>query len=147
MLHSPSDLALLRIATDCPPNFESWEWALGDGAFKGNHHFLCKYEQPANGLLEEWQVKFNVIVNHFRVRVEQVIGMVKRHSMLQGVFRGSYVLLKAVLDLTVQLTNLKIRLLPPRFRTIGPWPHNPHSASALGKRKRDDTDDGDIEIF
>ena len=45
------------------------------------------------------------------------------------------------------LTNLKIRLLPPRFRTIGPWPHNPHSASALGKRKRDDTDDGDIEIF
>ena len=49
--------------------------------------------------------------------------------------------------LTVQLTNMKIRLLPPRFRTIGPWPHNPHSASALGKRKRDDTDDGDIEIF
>ena len=55
-------------------------------AFKGNHHFLCKYEQPANGLLEEWQVKFNVIINHFRVRVEQVIGMIKRHSML---YKGS----------------------------------------------------------
>ena len=89
-------------------------------------------------------MKYNVIINHFRVRVEQVIGMIKKHSMLQGVFRGSYVLLKAVLALTVQLTNLKIRLLPPRFRTIGPWPHNPHSA--LGKRKRDDTED-DIEIF
>ena len=84
---------------------------------------LCKFEQPANGLLEPWQVKFNVILNHFRVRVEQVIKLIKTHSMLDGVFRGSYVLLKAVLDLTVQLTNLKIRLLPPRFRTIGPWPH------------------------
>ena len=36
------------------------------------------------------------------------------YTMFDGVYRGSYPLLKAAIDLTIQLTNMKIKLAPPR---------------------------------
>ena len=110
------------ILANYPPAFEPWEWGLGDGessmplslVVQANHHILVKFQQPKNGLLFPWQVKMNVIFNYFRLRVEHVIGMIKKHSMFDGVYRGSYPLLKAAIDLTIQLTNMKIKMAPPR---------------------------------
>ena len=84
------------------------------GAFEANHHILVKFQQPKNGLVFPWQVKMNVIFNYFRLRVEHIIGMIKKHTMFDGVYRGSYPLLKAAIDLTIQLTNMKIKMAPPR---------------------------------
>ena len=47
--------------------------------------------------------------------MEHIIGMIKKHSMFDGVYRGSYPLLKAAIDLTIQLTNMKVKMMaPPR---------------------------------
>ena len=80
-----------------PPALLPWEWGLGDGAFKANRHILVKYIQPDDGLLTEQQVYFNTIFNYWRLRVEHIIGEVKNHDMLRGVFRGSIDSAKRVL--------------------------------------------------
>ena len=114
-----------KILEAYPPAFEPWEWGLGDGAFKSNHHILVKYQQPANGILTADQVAMNTIFNYWRLRVEHIIGEVNRHDMFDGVFRGSYILLKSALDLTVHMTQAKIKFSLPRYRTCGPWGHEP----------------------
>ena len=114
-----------------PPAMEPWEWALGDGAFLNNWHVLVKFQQPANGLLTPEEVYFNVIFNYWRLRVEHIIGEVKNHDMFMGVFRGSNILLKAALDLTVHLTNIKLKMALPRYVTCGSWGHRPGSAPSI----------------
>jgi hypothetical protein len=111
-----------------PPALLPWEWGLGDGAFKANRHILVKYIQPDDGLLTEQQVYFNTIFNYWRLRVEHIIGEVKNHDMLRGVFRGSIDLLQACVDITVHLTNVKLKFALPRYETCGPWGHTPGSA-------------------
>jgi hypothetical protein len=110
-----------------PPNFEEWEWGMGDGAFEDNYHILVKYQQPAGGVLTEAQVYMNGLFNYWRVRVEHIIREVKRHDMFCGVYRGSYGLLKSAIDLTVHMTNIKIKCSLPRYETCGPWGHEPGS--------------------
>ena len=110
-----------------PPDFEEWEWGLGDGAFESNNHILVKYQQPPKGLLTEDRVYMNTIFNYWSLRVEHIIGEIKRHDMLAGVFRGSYILLKSAVDLTVNMTQIKIKLALPRYETCGPWGHEPGS--------------------
>jgi hypothetical protein len=78
-----------------------------------------KFQQPRNGLLTPDDVYYNVIFNYWRLRVEHIIGDVKNHDMFSGVFRGSYVLLKGCLDLTVHLTNIKLKFALPRYDTTG----------------------------
>lgn len=116
-----------KILQQHPPDFEPWEWGLGDGAFLSNPHILVKHIQPAGGLLTKPQVTINTIFNYWRLRVEHIIGEIKRHDMFDGVFRGSYVTLKSAIDLTVNMTQIKIKLSLPRYRTLGPWGHEPHS--------------------
>ena len=98
---------------------------IGDGAYTSNWHILIKYQQPEGGVLTKEQVKFNSIFNYWRLRDEHIIGEIKKHDMFDGVFRGSYTILKACLDLTVHLKNVKIKLAPPRYETCGPWTHKP----------------------
>ena len=74
------------------------------------------------------EVEFNSKFNYWRVRVEHIIGMIKKHDMFCGVYRGTYALLKACLDITVHVTNIKIRFSLPRYDTTGPWGHLPGSA-------------------
>ena len=113
-----------------PPALEPWEWGIGDGAFEASWHILVKYQKPALGVLTKPQVKFNAQFNYWRLRVEHIIGVVKRHSALDGTFRGSYAFLQCITDLTVHLTNIKLKLALPRYETVGPWGHTPGSAPA-----------------
>ena len=116
------------IINEHPPNFLPWEWGIGDGAFEAAWHILVKYQKPANGVMTREMVEFNAEFNYWRLRVEHIIGVVKRHDALDGVFRGSYALLQCIVDLTVHLTNVKLKLALPRYETVGPWDHTPGSA-------------------
>jgi hypothetical protein len=107
-----------------PPAMLPWEWGMGDGAFGDSWHIMVKIPE----LLTENEVFFNTIFNYWRLRVEHIIGDVKNHDMLSGVFLGSYAILKASLDLTVHLTNMKLKAALPRYETCGPWGHRPGSA-------------------
>ena len=116
------------IINEHPPAFLPWEWGIGDGAFESAWHILVKYQKPQNGVLTKEMVEFNAKFNYWRLRVEHITGVVKRHAVLEGVFRGSYALLQCVVDLTVHLTNIKLKLALPRYETVGPWGHTPGSA-------------------
>ena len=109
-----------------PPAFLPFEWGMGDGAFESNYHIMVKYQQPPNGVLQTYQVYMNTIFNYWRLRVEHIMSEIKRHDMFDGVFRGSYVILKSAIDLTVHMTNIKLKSNLPRYRTCGPWPHSAH---------------------
>lgn len=119
------DAPILR---ENPPQFEPWEWGIGDGAFIGNPNILVAFQNQEGKQLNDDQLHFNGWFNYWRGRVEHIIGEVKNHDMLSGVFRGSFVLLHAATRLTVHLTNVKIKLNPPRYETVGPWRHEPGSA-------------------
>jgi hypothetical protein len=78
-------------------------------------------------------VEFNAEFNYWRLRVEHIIGAIKRHRALEGTYtyRGSYnVLFQCIVHLhvTVHLTNIKLKLVLPRYETVGPWAHTPGSA-------------------
>ena len=45
--------------------------------------------------------------------------------MFAGVYRGTFSVLQAALNLITHTTNIKIRLAPPRYRVLGPWAHGP----------------------
>ena len=96
--------------------------------------------QPDNGLLEPYKVAMNTIFDYWRLRVEHIMIEIKRHDMFCGVYRGSYSLLKSAIDLTVHMTNIKLRVQPPRYCTCGPWSHNPaeNPDGLFGGRKRGD---------
>ena len=111
-----------------PPALLPWEWGMGDGAFESSWHILVKFQKPVGGVLNREMVQFNAEFNYWRLRVEHIIGVVKRHDALDGVWRGSYALLQCVVDLTVHLTNIKLKLSLPRYENVGPWGHTPGSA-------------------
>lgn len=119
-----------KIITNHPPAFLPWEWGIGDGAFEETPQILVKFQKPAHGCLTREQVEANAKFNYWRLRVEHIIGEIKQHDALDGTFRGSYALLQAIVDLTVNLTNLKLKFAGPRYETTGPWGHMPGSAPA-----------------
>ena len=101
---------------------------MGNGAFKSNWHILIKYQQPEGGVLTKSQVEFNAVFNYWRLRVEHIIGEVKNHDMFDGVFRGSYTILKSAIDLTVHLTNVGIKepWMPSPCARYPGWGNHPH---------------------
>ena len=111
-----------------PPALEWWEWGMGDGAFKANPNIMIKVQQPPDGILTRNQIRANTIFNHWRLRVEHIVGEVKRHAMFSGVYRGSFAVLQAAIKLITHTTNIKLRLAPPRYRVLGPWSHCPDDA-------------------
>ena len=113
-----------------PPPLLPWEWGIGDGAFKRSWHILVKFTKPTDGVLCREMVEWNAGFNYWRLRVEHIIGEVKQPAALRGVFRGSYALLQCVVDMTVHLTNVKLKMALPRYETVGPWRHEPGSAPA-----------------
>ena len=110
---------------------------MGDGAFKANRNIMIKVQQPDGGILTRGQIKANTIFNHWRLRVEHIVGEVKRHSMFSGVYRGSFAVLQAAIKLVAHTTNIKLRLSPPRYRALCPWAHCPDNAlKNVRNRKR-----------
>ena len=48
-------------------------------------------------------------VNYYRQRVEHIIGLVKKHGAFRQPFRGNHVLLRGMVDLTMQMANCAIK--------------------------------------
>ena len=112
------------------PALLPWEWGIGDGAFESTWHILVKYQKPQGGVLSREMVQVNAEFNYWRLRVEHIIGDVKKHDALNGIYRGEYALLQCIVDLTVHMTNVKLKFALPRYETVGPWGHAPGSAPA-----------------
>ena len=108
-----------------PPNFKWWEWGIGDGAFEETPHIMVKIQQPDGGVLTKGDVAVNTVFNYWRLRIEHLMADIKKPDLLSGVYRGSYPLLKAGIDITVHSQNINRKLRLPRYETCGPWPHWP----------------------
>ena len=64
------------------------------------------------------------MLNHFRVRVEHIIGRVKRHGLFRSIrqWRG-HDFAAACVRLVVQLKSLEVRFAGDLYAGNGPWAH------------------------
>lgn len=111
------------------PEREPWEWWLADGAYIGLQNVLCKFKNYANRVMRLWMFEINVMIDHYRARVEHYVKEVKHPAMFQTNFRGSYAMLKASVRITLHMVALKLKTVMdsdgPRNEVCGPWPHRP----------------------
>ena len=65
----------------------------------------------------------NLLLQFYRARNEHLIATLKQgRASLTQKWRGSYSMLRAIVDLSVQLEALQERMLGPRYDVLGPWP-------------------------
>ena len=84
-----------------------------------------------NMVLTEEEMFVNNWVNYYRQRVEHIMAVVKKHAAFRQDFRGSHILLRAMVDLTAQMSNCAIKRgwePVPAMRYPGHdfGPHNAH---------------------
>ena len=88
---------------------EDWEFWFGDAIYRVCDQVLAKFQRDDGALLSDYEVYMNNEVNDARQRVEMINAAVKEHAMFRQAFRGSHVLLRACVDLTIHMTNCKLR--------------------------------------
>ncbi len=96
----------------------------------------CRYDArsrppcwPVNLSLEKQ--RFNKTVQHYRGRVEHIIGQVVDNRMaLCTTWRGSFTLLAAVMKIAAHMVGLQERMKGPRYDVFGPWPVCPPHIAA-----------------
>ena len=75
--------------------------------------------------------RFNKTVQHYRGRVEHLIGQVVDNRMaLCTTWRGSITLLAAVMKIAAHMVGLQERMKGPRYDVFGPWPVCPPHIAA-----------------
>jgi len=75
--------------------------------------------------------RFNKTVQHYRGRVEHLIGQVVDNRMaLCTTWRGSFTLLAAVMKIAAHMVGLQERMKGPRYDVFGPWPVCPPHIAA-----------------
>ena len=88
---------------------EDWELWFGDGAYASCAQVDTKHLREDGGTLSRDQLYVNSRVNHFRQRVEHIMGVIKKHNAFRLAWMGGHDLLEVALDLTVQMTNVALR--------------------------------------
>lgn len=112
--------------------FYPWEYALGDKAYVGCPEFLCEIKKPKGGSLSEEDKYYNKTLQHYRGRVEHLIGdLQKPRKALNSKWKGSFELLAAIMKLSVHMLGLQERMKGPRYDVFGPWPVCPDSVVQL----------------
>jgi hypothetical protein len=110
--------------------FQWWEWWLGDAAYQWCNGVVTRFVQPAGGALWRDEVFMNAYLNHYRQYVEHVMHKIKSHNMWRSTgVRGSRLLIRACMHVTVHLTNVAIkRPWQPEFHCPYPGFHHgtPH---------------------
>jgi len=124
-----------------------WEYGLADGAYRGCTQLIAKYPIDFNNLynpatrshsvyvpLTYEQELLTAMVSHDRQRIEHIVGFVTYHDLFQKKYRGEYSQLRDAVHLTMNMTNVKIRMFAvnatdangrSRYSdTIGPWQHD-----------------------
>ena len=100
-----------------------WEYGLGDKAYIGCPEILTEWKNPSGGTLTAEKVEWNLLLQFYRARNEHLISELKQsRATLSQKWRGSFALLRAIVDLSVQLEALQERMRGPRYDGFGPWP-------------------------
>lgn len=108
---------------------KKWEYGLGDKAYIGCPEILTEWKrpptpkgQPKTSLSSE-KKEWNLLLQFYRARNEHLIAELKQsRAAINQKWRGSFALLRAVVDLSVQLEALQERMRGPRYNVLGPWP-------------------------
>ena len=104
---------------------EVWSWGQGLRRAAADHH---RMEGPEPVPREQ---RFNKTVQHYRGRVEHIIGQVVDNRMaLCTTWRGSFTLLAAVMKIAAHMVGLQERMKGPRYDVFGPWPVCPPHIAA-----------------
>jgi hypothetical protein len=101
-----------------------WEYLLGDGHYGSLSEYITPHTQPQHGSLSDFQYLENVVIAHYRSRVEHVNRRLKCHKMMQVDFRGGIQLLHDVNHVTAHTTNIVLSKYLA-YMPVGPWEHNP----------------------
>ena len=97
-----------------------WEYGLGDKAYVGQRQIITEWKGRNLSLEKQ---RFNKTVQHYRGRVEHLIGQVVDNRMaLCTTWRGSFTLLAAVMKIAAHMVGLQERMKGPRYDVFGPWP-------------------------
>ena len=100
-----------------------WEYGTGDKAYIGCPEILTEWKKPQGRSLSPDQKEWNLLLQFYRARNEHLIATLKQgRASLTQKWRGSYSMLRAIVDLSVQLEALQERMLGPRYDVLGPWP-------------------------
>ena len=106
-----------------------WEYGLGDKAYVGEPQIITEFK--GDDLTRE-QLEFNLTVQHYRGRVEHLIGeLVNQRKTLCTKWRGSFSLLAAIMKISAHMVGLQERMKGPRYDCFGPWPVCPPHIAAL----------------
>ena len=105
-----------------------WEYGLGDKAYVGQRQIITEWKGRNLSLEKQ---RFNKTVQHYRGRVEHIIGQVVDNRMaLCTTWRGSFTLLAAVMKIAAHMVGLQERMKGPRYDVFGPWPVCPPHIAA-----------------
>ena len=95
-----------------------WEYGLGDKAYVGQRQIITEWKGRNLSLEKQ---RFNKTVQHYRGRVEHIIGQVVDNRMaLCTTWRGSFTLLAAVMKIAAHMVGLQERMKGPRYDVFGP---------------------------
>ena len=114
-------------------NVHGWEYGIADKAYIGCPELITEYKlppkrrgQPPPPPLTPHQLQFNHTIQHYRARVEHLIGeMVRTRRTLSTRWRGSFSLLACIMKIVAHMVGLQERMNGPRYDVFGPWPHAP----------------------
>jgi len=90
------------------------EKVLADKGYIGVPECLCPVKKPVGGELTEDEKLFNKVIGSVRVIVEQVIGRIKRFSILKHRYRGERSEHETIFRLCAKLANLSMQFSPVR---------------------------------
>ena len=110
------------------PRIKPWEYGLGDKAYVGEPQIITEWKGRH---LSRQQQRFNMMVQHYRGRVEHLISeVVDGRKALSTTWRGSFSLLAAVMKISAHMVGLQERMKGPRYDVFGPWPVCPPHIAA-----------------
>ena len=104
------------------------EYSLGDKAYVGEPQIITEWKGKH---LPRQKQRFNLMVQHYRGRVEHLISeVVDGRKALSTTWRGSFSLLAAVMKISAHMVGLQERMKGPRYDVFGPWPVCPPHIAA-----------------
>ena len=112
-----NDARLWRMNMRRKSRLYAWEYVLGDKAYIGCPECVCEYK----GVLTPAQRRWNVLLQHYRARVEHTIAQFNTRKAISSRWKGSFSLLSAIMRIVVHTIALQERMLQPKYPAYGPW--------------------------
>ena len=111
---------------------KKWEYGMGDKAYIGCPEILTEWKKPRKSSISSEEKEWNLLLQFYRARNEHLISELKQsRAAINQKWRGSYALLRAIVDLSVQFEALQERMRGPRYDVLGPWPVCPSDIAEM----------------